>query len=320
MKIVLLGPIVAGYGPRLKQMLRVPAEIAAIADPHGADAHAALADADVAILNEWTADMLPAPRLRLIQVGGAGTDAIDRTAIPPGVPLCNAFGHEPAIAEYVVGSLLSCFHDLRGLDRSFRAGSWSLGPFAQGAMHEELAGRTVGILGVGRVAGEIARRLAPFDVQVIGCNRSGRPANGIERVLPITELSGFLAACDVIVVACALTPETQGLLDADRLAELPRHAVLVNIARGPVIVEAALFQALKTRRIAGAILDVWYRYPTPDAPDVRPAAAPFHTLDNVLMTPHASAWTPAMLTRRIDQVADNINRLATGEPLLNLVE
>src|SRR6202011_6289735 len=100
----------------------------------------------------------------------------------------NAFGHEPAIAEYVVGALLSWFHNLRGLDQTFRAGSWSLSPFAKGPMHEELAGRTIGLLGLGRVAGDIVRRRVPFGVQFIGCNRSGRSAHGVERVFPMGEL------------------------------------------------------------------------------------------------------------------------------------
>ena len=96
-------------------------------------------------------------------------------------------------------------------------------------------------------------------------------------------------------------------------------AVLINVARGALIDEQALFEALRERRIGGAALDTWYRYPSPEEPAVRPAERPFHELDNVVMTPHCSGWTEGLMARRFALIGDNLERLAAGRPLLNQV-
>ena len=97
------------------------------------------------------------------------------------------------------------------------------------------------------------------------------------------------------------------------------EAVLINVSRAAIVEEAGLYEALRARRIGGAILDVWYAYPTPDAPDAAPSRFPFQALDNVLMTPHASAWTREMVGRRWRFIAANLDRLARGEPVQNVV-
>jgi phosphoglycerate dehydrogenase-like enzyme len=320
MNVLLLGHLVADYKDLLEKKLSRPHEIRAVRDPHGPEAADALRSAEVVILNEWKRSMLPAPKLRLLQVGGAGTDAIDRVAIPDGVPLCNAFGHEAAIGEYAVLALLAWFHRMLDQDRSFRSGNWGLSPWVKGPVHDELAGKTVGILGMGRIGLEAARRIDAMGARVIACNRSPRPRpEFVAEVYAWEQTPEFLSACDALVVSCALTPETTGLLDERRLALLSPHAIVVNIARGPVIDEDALYAALKGRRIAGAVLDVWYRYPTRDEPSPRPSRKPFHELQNVIMTPHASAWTRGMLERRVSQIAENIERLEDGRPLINHV-
>lgn len=112
----------------------------------------------------------------------------------------------------------------------------------------------------------------------------------------------------------ALDDNTRGLLDARRVALLKPHAVVVNVARGPIIEEAALFGALVGCQIGGAILDVWWRYPTLDGPSREPSAFPFDTLDNVIMTPHCSAWTDGLFSRRAAEMADNLDRLVEGRP------
>jgi phosphoglycerate dehydrogenase-like enzyme len=100
---------------------------------------------------------------------------------------------------------------------------------------------------------------------------------------------------------------------------MKRTAVLINVSRGAVVEEHALFDALSSGRIAGAVIDVWYRYPPQERPQGHPYSLPFHTLANVLMTPHASAWTDGLLPRRNRAIAENLNRLARGLPLLNVV-
>ena len=128
----------------------------------------------------------------------------------------------------------------------------------------------------------------------------------------------MLERADYLAVTLALTPETRGLIGARELARLKPTAVLINVARGEVVDEDALYDALHRGAIAGAALDVWYRYPTGDAP-IHPAHRPFHALPNVLMTPHVSGWTDGMMDARAGVIAENIHRAARGEAPVNLV-
>jgi phosphoglycerate dehydrogenase-like enzyme len=116
-----------------------------------------------------------------------------------------------------------------------------------------------------------------------------------------------------------LNDETRGLIDARRLALCKAELVIINVARAAVLDEEALYTALRERRIAGAVLDVWYSYPTGDHPAARPSRFPFHELSNVIMTPHCSAWTDGLIERRWGFIAANLDRLARGEPLQNVV-
>jgi len=129
----------------------------------------------------------------------------------------------------------------------------------------------------------------------------------------------MLPACDFVVLCTALGPETEGLIDARRLALMKRSAFLVNIARGQIVDEGAIYAALRDRRIGGAALDVWWQYPDAAEPERRPSRYPFHELRNVIMTPHCSGWTEGMVARRWAEVAGNINRFIRGEPLINVV-
>jgi phosphoglycerate dehydrogenase-like enzyme len=155
---------------------------------------------------------------------------------------------------------------------------------------------------------------------VIAANRSPRgPDRGVERVFPLGELDRILPECDFVVLAIAHGRETEGLIDARRLALMKRSAFLVNIARGAILDEDAVYTALRDRSIGGAALDVWWQYPTAAEPQRRPSRHPFHELPNVIMTPHCSGWTEGMVARRWAEVAGNINRFVRGEPLENVV-
>ncbi|MGO4430723.1 NAD(P)-dependent oxidoreductase, partial [Streptomyces sp. MCAF7] len=127
-----------------------------------------------------------------------------------------------------------------------------------------------------------------------------------------------LESSDVVVVSAPLTPETTGLIGAAELSRMRPSAVLVNVGRGLVVDEDALYRALSERAIGGAALDVWYRYPA-GGHSAAPGNHPFETLDNVLMTPHSSGLTRETFARRADDIAANIGRLAAGEPLHNVV-
>jgi phosphoglycerate dehydrogenase-like enzyme len=250
----------------------------------------------------------------------AGLDQVDLDAVPKGVTVCNVFGHEPAIAEYVIMTMLVVMHRLFDTATSFRAGSWGASQQFGGSPHREMMGSTLGIIGFGRVGREVAARAAGFKCRVLAANRSPvvEPAPA-EVVFPLAELDQMLPLCDTLLIACALAPETRGLIDTRRLAMMKPDALLINIARAPIVVEEALYAALRDGRLGGAAIDVWWQYRAANGPDLRPSRYPFHELPNVLMTPHCSAFTAGTAERRWSTVAGNLDRFASGEPLENVV-
>ena len=132
------------------------------------------------------------------------------------------------------------------------------------------------------------------------------------------QLDDVLRRSDFVAITLSLSPQTRGLLDERRLRLMRPTACLINVARAEIIDEAALYEALATGRLAGAALDVWYRYPTRPG-SALPATQPFHALPNVIMTPHVSGWTEGMLAARAKLIADNIERIARGQPPLNVI-
>jgi len=158
-------------------------------------------------------------------------------------------------------------------------------------------------------------------MRITACTRTPRTNDEFaDRVDSMERFDDLLAAADFIAVTSPLNDQTRGLFDRRAFAKMRSSAVIINIARGAIIDEAALYEALKERRIGAAIIDVWYQYPMQGQVEgPAPSSYPFHELDNVLMTPHASAWTDGLLPRRNRAIATNLNRLARGEPLLNVV-
>lgn len=280
-----------------------------------------LASAAAVVAQHYGADLPPAPALRLLQVPGAGYDAVDLGAVPAQAAVCNVFEHEPAVAEFALLAMLEWCHRLAVSDAAVRAGDWSGSPRFGAPPHEELHGKTLAVVGLGRIGLAVAARAAAFGMRVVAANRTARQAgSGVEAVFGLDRLPEILGGADFVVVACALTPETTGLIGEAALAAMRPDAVIVNVARGPVIDEAALWRALTEGRIGGAVIDTWWRYPasarTGDEDD-RPF--PWRTLPNVLLSPHAAGWTRGTIARRNRFIAANLDRLARGEPVENVV-
>lgn len=279
----------------------------------------ALADADVLISMAWNPGFPPAPELKLIQVPGTGYESVDFAAVPEGVAVCNAYGHAEGMAEYTLLGMLAWCHRFYEADRTFRLGSWEYSGRMNGPINEELYGKTLGIVGFGSIGRALAERAKPFGMKVIAINRTKREAPAcVDAWLGLDKLDETLPKLDYIVVAAALGPQTQGLIGRAQFEKMKPSAVLINVGRGAIVEEAALFDALKSRRIRGATIDVWYgSYPSKDNPRAAPASLPFHALDNLYMTPHTSGWTTGMIDRRWTEIADNLDRLAREEPLRN---
>ena len=319
MKVAFAGVFAGHVADRVRARLRVPCEVV-VADDR--EILARLGDVDVLVTMAFTREMAAAaPRLRLVQVPGAGLDRIDRTALAPGTALANAYGHDVGIAEYVIGAMLAMSRSFCRIDADLRRGRWdSVWSGAPVPLWSELAGKTLGILGYGRIGQAVARRALAFDMDVLAIRRDvSRPdPHGLAFLRGPGALDEVLGRADYLALTLALTPETRGLIGARELARMRPTATLINVARGEVVAEDALYDALDRGVIAGAALDVWYRYPSGDAP-THPGHRPFHTLPNVLMTPHVSGWTEGMMDARAGVIAENIHRSARGEPPVNLV-
>jgi phosphoglycerate dehydrogenase-like enzyme len=277
-----------------------------------------LGDADVLVSMAFTKEMAAAGnRLRLLQVPGAGLDRIDRSQLRAGLALANAYGHEAGIAEYVIGAMIALTRSFQRLDQKLRAGEWA-SQWAVGTpappLWPELAGKTLGILGFGHIGEALARRAHAFDMKVCAIRRHAQldAPHDLMFVGGPERLDELLARSDYLAITLSLSAETLGLLDARRLGLMKPSAYLINVARAEIVDEQALYDALAGGRLAGAALDVWYRYPT-SAGRAPPATAPFHELSNVIMTPHVSGWTEGMLEARADVIAENIARTARGE-------
>jgi phosphoglycerate dehydrogenase-like enzyme len=209
------------------------------------------------------------------------------------------------------------------LDRALRRGVWQ-SQWAVGAapppVWPELAGKTVGILGYGRIGRSIALRARVFGLEVCAIRRNvGKRAVGDPNLLGGPDrIEEVLRRSDYLVIAMPATAETLGLLGRRELGSMKPGAFLINVARAEIVDEDALYEALRHGAIAGAALDVWYRYPGEAGP-AAPARHPFHELPNVLMTPHVAGWTEGMLGARAGLIAENIRRVASGEEPLNRI-
>ena len=276
-------------------------------------------NADVIIGVKFNAS-LPLPRhLSLFHAPAAGTDAIDLDLLPASAALCNCFGHEAAIAEYVMTALLLRHVPLAAADADLRAQRWTYWAGRLTGLRTELGGQTIGLLGFGHIAKAIAARAKAFGMGVHVANRSTVSSPLVDRYFSLAELPSFMGSADALVVSLPLAEQTRGLIGQAELAAMRPEAVILNVGRGPVIEEQALFDALAERRIGGAIIDTWYQYPTPTQAECAPSSLDFASLPNVVMTPHMSGWTTGTVLRRQHTMADNIARLAEGRSLLNVV-
>ena len=322
MKALFLGNVAADTYAGIKDELPASLACEVLNDPLDLERlPAAALDADILVSNRWFSDFPPAPKFRLVQSVATGVDLFDVASLPKGCAVCNSFGHETAIAEYVVMAMLALRHRFFQIAGEFREhGSWASSWVQSGTPHGEVRGSTLGIVGYGRVGREVARRAVPFGCRILAANRSPRDADpGVERVYPLAALDEMLPLCDTVAICTALGPETTGLIGERQLGLMKPGAFLVNIARGPVIDEDPLYAALAANRIAGAAIDVWWQYPSADEPNRRGSRHPFHELPNVIVTPHNSGWTGGMVRRRWDEIADNIARFCRGDSLINLV-
>lgn len=233
-----------------------------------------------------------------------------------GVVVTNSRGIQSVpIAEHVMACLLALARRLPQTLRDQRERAWRPNALTGEASPWLLAGRTIGIIGMGTLGRAIAVRAKAFGMRVVGMRRNpdrGAPLE-VDEVVGPTERDRLLSEADVVVIAAPLTPETDRLLDARAIARMKAGAVVINIARGQLIDEAALAEALESGRLGGAALDVFTTEPLP--PD-----SPFWSLPNVVVTPHNSGFRAGHFDAVIDLFAENLTRFERGVELLNVVD
>jgi phosphoglycerate dehydrogenase-like enzyme len=323
MKLVLYGSFPASEADRIVRHLTSRWEVVPVLnEAPAAEKRQSLAGADVVVTSVYRSRDPPAPNLRLLQASSTGTDRIDLAHLPSGCIVCNVHGHEIAIAEYAICAVLDWAIGYRSLAAEFSEGTWTLAEWVGGPNHGEAFGKTLALLGFGRIGREIAIRAKALGMRVTALSawRSAPPDRKlVDGAYRAEEWQAFARSADFLVVCCPLTAETRGMVDAKWFAAMKPVAIIVNVGRGLIIDEAALYAALAERRIHGATIDVWYKYPPASGQRVRASQFAFHELPNVVMTRHASAHTEGTWERRFRAIAENLEAFAQGRPLANVI-
>jgi phosphoglycerate dehydrogenase-like enzyme len=274
-------------------------------------------DAEVVIVAAYplTRPMIDAARrLRLVHHQGVGyQDTVDwKTLAARGIPLAlTPAGTTIGVAEHTVLLILAAMRRLPFADSELRVGRWHIN--ALRPVSRELAGCTVGYVGMGRIAQAVAERLVPFGTRGLYHDKLRLPAER-EAVLGLrpAPLGEVLSASDVVTLHVPATPDTRHIIDAYAIGRMKRDAFLINTARGALVDEAALAQALRDGRLAGAGLDVFEKEP--------PAGSPLLDLPNVVLTPHISAGTRDALAQKMSALFANVERFYRGEALQDQVK
>jgi len=274
----------------------------------------AIPGADVLVVSGlWRNDLVDiAPKLSFIQSIGAGTDQFSREALTKrGIRLASAAGvNANAVSEHAMSLILALARRLPEARDNQTKRFWRgmIGDLTQ--REDELGGKTLVVVGIGRIGGRLAQLGKAFGMHVIGIRRDpAGGANGADEVHGIAALPQVLPQADFVALTCPLTPETTGLINATALAAMKPSAYLINVARGRVVDEAAVIAALQDARIAGAGIDVIYEEPLADD-------SPLWRMANVLITPHTAGETRRYEDNVLDILVDNLERLWRGEATL----
>lgn len=289
-----------------------PLTIVQLAEDDAAGFAREVADADLllhVLVPVTDAVMAAAPRLRLVQKIGVGVDAIDLAAAKRrGIAVCNMPGtNTQAVAELALALMLTCLRRVTAINAEMHAGRFY--PLRADLLDGlgEISGRTVGLFGFGAVPRRLAPVLQALGARVIACDVVATSTD-----VEMMPLDRVLAEADIVSLHLPLTPDTKEIINTRRLAQLKRGAILINTARGALVDEVALADALRSGHIAAAGLDVFAKEPTP-------SDNPLLAFPQVIASPHLAWLTDGTWRRSIDVIAENCRRLAAGEPLLHRI-
>ncbi len=280
-----------------------------------------LFDADVFITTRWPNKNIIAPKLKLIQIPAAGYDNIHFESVPKGCKVSNTYEHEIPIAEYCILAMLESEINLKKMDSQLRKGNWT-GYFSSKSFHGELYNRNLGIIGFGHIGKEITKRANAFGMNITAIvrNINKYKSNSKINFTSIKNIKKEIYKIDYLIVACPLNKETKNMINLKLIKKMNKNAVIINVARGPIINEGDLYEALKNKFIRGAVIDVWYNYPKNDLnKTLYPSKYPLHKLENLTLSPHASAWSHQLWDRRFKFVCENLENLYNNRRLKNIV-
>jgi phosphoglycerate dehydrogenase-like enzyme len=268
--------------------------------------------ADIAILWDLPDDIARlAPNLRWMQSVSAGVDKYDVAALADaGIRLTNASGIAAAsMSEFVLARLLQVWKELRFLDARQDRREWKT------HFGTEVAGKTVGVAGLGAIGRQVARRLRAFDIEVLATRASARPGDldpDVDTLYPADDLDTMLSRCDAVVACLPTTDVTVDLFDEGRFSAMPAGSIFCNVGRGVQVVESDLIAALESGHLAAAVLDVTRTEPLP-------ADSPLWGAPNVYLSPHSSASLDRYAENLETLIVENLRRFITGDALLNEV-
>jgi len=277
-----------------------------------------IADTDIFVGYSLRAQqLLAARRLKWFHVTAAGVEHLRYPELrQSGVLVTNSRGiHSVPMAEHILGMLIALARRFHSAYRYQLQGRWAQQEIWDEPLRpRELHGQVLLLVGFGAIGREVARRVRPIGVRIWAVTRSGQAdAELADRVVSAAQLEDVLPEADYVVLAAPVTPETQHLMNARRLAMMKPTAFLINVARGTLIDEPALVEALRRRTIAGAALDVASQEPLP-------AGHPLWSLDNVFITPHISAVSEYLWDRQTKLILENLERWFSARELINVVD
>ncbi len=290
-------------------------EVVQLADYSGLDRE--LVDAEMAMT--WSLrpeQVAAAPKLKWIHSPAA---AVHLLMIPEIVDsdiiVTSARGvHGPVVAEHAIALVLAMAKRLPSAAKYQQQRRWSQDEIWQEQPRpREIAGATLGLVGLGSIGLEVARLATALGMRVVAVRQSGKPSTSIDRVFPPDELTAMLRVSDYVVLAAPVTPQTRGMFGSGAFAAMKPDAYLINVARGALVDQEALVQVLRGKKIAGAALDVFEKEPLP-------RESPLWEMENVFITPHSAALSEKLWERHYALFTENLRRFEAGAPLLGVVD
>lgn len=324
MKILMADMLYARSLPEIRENVSREARWVSVS-PHALqEIEREISDADIFVGSKLPKSLIDAAKvLKLVICSASGTNGIAIDALPGHVLVTNTFHHEQSIAEHVMMSMIALSRGLLDADRALRDGRWkSVFYDSSRQPHRILAGQTVGLVGLGHMGTAIAGLARAFGMRVIAIRRtatSHMSSDVVDELRGAKELPWLLQNARFVVLCAPLTIETMGLVGQEQLHLMKADSFLINVARAEIVDEQALYEALRTKVIAGAALDVWYNYPKKMDDLSEPSRLPFKDLDNVIMTPHHSGQAQENFHARAKDVAYNVNAFLSGHSLINIV-